>query len=64
MDKPDMGLTAMAIYGVGGVAGSLGSGQTYSGAVSYNAGPLGLAAGFIHIDNGNPNLVDARRLLG
>lgn len=50
------GFTVEAMYGVGGVAGSTGSGQTYSAALSYAHGPLGLAAGYLHIDNGNPAL--------
>lgn len=39
-----------AIYGLGGVAGSTGSGQTYGAAVAYATGPLGLAAGVVHSD--------------
>lgn len=47
------GLQFEAMYSFGGIAGSLGSGQTYSGAASYSNGPLSLAAGYLHIDNGN-----------
>jgi predicted porin len=47
------GVTLGAMYALGGVAGSVGSGQTYSAAISYAHGPLGLAAGYLHIDNGN-----------
>ncbi|HKR38832.1 MAG TPA: porin [Paraburkholderia sp.] len=47
------GLKTEWMYTFGGIAGSQGSGQTWSGAVSYGQGPLGLAAGFMHIDNGN-----------
>ncbi|MFP3584742.1 porin [Paraburkholderia sp. SIMBA_055] len=50
------GLQAIATYSFGGVAGSVGSGQSYSGALAYNNGPLGLAAGYMHIDNGNASL--------
>jgi predicted porin len=41
------------MYSFGGVAGSMGSGQTYSGAAAYQNGPVSLAAGYLHIDNGN-----------
>jgi predicted porin len=47
------GVTAEVMYAVGGVAGATGSGQTYSGALGYANGPLSLAAGFLHADNGN-----------
>jgi predicted porin len=47
------GVTAEAMYAFGGVAGSTGSGQTWSGAVSYQSGSLNVAGGYIHIDNGN-----------
>jgi predicted porin len=50
------GFTVEAMYGFGGVAGATGSGQTYSAGVSYSHGPLNLAAGYLHIDNGNPTL--------
>ncbi|MEX4004449.1 porin [Paraburkholderia sp. EG285A] len=50
------GLTVEGMYSLGGVAGATGSGQTYSGAAGYTHGDLGLAAGFIHIDNGNVTL--------
>jgi predicted porin len=52
-----MGLQAEAMYSFGNTAGSVGSGQTWSGALGYNNGPIGLAAGYIHIDNGNGTLV-------
>jgi predicted porin len=42
-----------ALYSFGGVPGSLGSGQTYSAAAGYTGGAVSLAAGFLHIDNGN-----------
>jgi len=50
------GVTAEAAYAFGGVAGSVGSGQSYSAALGYTAGPLSLAGGFLHVDNGNVNL--------
>lgn len=50
------GVTLEAMYSFGGVAGSTGSGQVYSGGASYLNGPLSLAAGYLHINNGNPTL--------
>ncbi|MBC8751868.1 MULTISPECIES: porin [Paraburkholderia] len=50
------GFRVAAAYSFGGVAGSMGSGQTYSFATSYTAGPLMLAAGYSHADQGNPTL--------
>ncbi|WP_321936315.1 porin [Paraburkholderia sp. J8-2] len=50
------GFNLSAMYSFGGVAGSVGSGQTYSGAFSYATGPVTLAAGYFHIDNGNATL--------
>jgi predicted porin len=50
------GFTLEAMYALGGIAGSVGSGQTWSAAAGYNAGPLNLAAGFLHTDNGNATL--------
>ncbi|RQR35466.1 porin [Burkholderia sp. Bp9143] len=47
------GLQFSAMYSFGGVAGAVGSGQTYSGAAAYTNGPLAVAAGVLHIDNGN-----------
>ncbi|RQR32360.1 porin [Burkholderia sp. Bp9143] len=47
------GLQFSAMYSFGGVAGATGSGQTYSGAAAYTNGPLAVAAGFLHVDNGN-----------
>lgn len=55
--SPDWaGLRAAAAYSFGGIAGAMGSGQTYSFATSYTAGPLALAAGYSHADQGNPAL--------
>lgn len=50
------GVTFEAMYALGGVAGSVGSGQTWSAAAAYNGGALSLAGGFLHIDNGNTSL--------
>ncbi|MGV2289629.1 porin [Trinickia sp. YCB016] len=47
------GLRAEALYGFGGVAGSPGSGQSYSAAASYARGRFALAGGYLHIDRGN-----------
>ncbi|RZF23800.1 porin [Paraburkholderia sp. UYCP14C] len=47
------GLQLSAMYSFGGVAGATGSGQTYSGAAAYSGGSFSLAAGYLHIDNGN-----------
>lgn len=47
------GVTAAAQYGVGGVAGSPGSGQSISAALRYTAGPIGIAAGYLKMDNTN-----------
>jgi predicted porin len=52
--SPDWnGLTAVAHYAFGGVAGAISSGQTYSAAAAYAKGPLTVAGGYMHIDNGN-----------
>lgn len=52
--SPDWaGLKLSAMYSFGGVAGTTGSRQTYSAAAAYNNGPLLLATGYLHIDNGN-----------
>ncbi|MPW20421.1 Porin Gram-negative type [Paraburkholderia piptadeniae] len=51
------GLTVEALYSFGGVAGSVGSGQTYSASVAYNTGAFGIAAGYMHLDYGNTGLV-------
>lgn len=50
------GLKMETMYSFGGVAGSVGSGQTYSGGASYSNGALSLAAAYLHIDNGNTTL--------
>jgi predicted porin len=51
--SPDIsGFKASVMYAFGGAAGSMGSGQTYAAAVSYNSGPLGLAAGYFRATSG------------
>jgi predicted porin len=50
------GVTLEAMYAFGGVAGTTGSGQVYSGAAAYTHGPFSIAAGYLHIDNGNATL--------
>ncbi|SOE95609.1 Outer membrane protein (porin) [Burkholderia sp. D7] len=50
------GLTAEAMYAAGGVAGSTSNGQSYAAALAYNTGPLALAAGYLHIDNGTASV--------
>ncbi len=47
------GFQAEAFYAFGGVAGSTGSGQTWSLAAAYNNGPIALAAGYFRADNTN-----------
>ncbi|MFL9886531.1 porin [Paraburkholderia agricolaris] len=41
------------LYALGGVAGSTGSGQTWSGAATFATGPFSVAAGYFRADNGN-----------
>jgi len=53
------GLQAEAMYAFGGVAGQTGSGQTWSGALAYNNGPLSLAGGYFVADN--PSVSGATR---
>jgi predicted porin len=48
------GFTVSGSYSVGGVAGSLNSGSTWSGAIQYANGPVGLAVGFMRINNSTP----------
>ncbi len=47
------GLQFEALYGLGGVAGATGSGQTYSFGAGYTNGPLALAAGYFYANGGN-----------
>jgi predicted porin len=49
------GLKVSGSYGLGGVAGATGSGQTWSVAAQYTAGPIGLATGFMRINNSTVN---------
>lgn len=41
------------MYALGGVAGSTGAGQTWSGAATWSGGPFSVAAGYIRMDAGN-----------
>jgi predicted porin len=45
------GLQFEGLYGFSNGAGTTGQGQTWSGAVAYNNGPLGLAAGYYYTSN-------------
>ncbi|CAN7682617.1 porin [Caballeronia sp. dw_19] len=45
------GLQFEGLYGFSNLAGTTGQGQTWSGAVAYNNGPLGLAAGYFYASN-------------
>jgi predicted porin len=45
------GLQASAMYALGGIAGSTGKGQTYSGALRYMTGPVTLSLGYLRMDN-------------
>jgi len=47
------GFQVEGVYGFGGVAGSTGSNQTWSGAATFATGPFSLAAGYLHADNSN-----------
>ena len=47
------GLQFEALYAFGGIAGSTGSGQTYSFGAAYGNGPLSLAAGYFFANGGN-----------
>ncbi|WP_233810169.1 porin [Paraburkholderia sp. HP33-1] len=51
------GLQASAMYGFGGNPGSIGSGQTISAALQYSSGPLGVAAGYLRMENAQPGVV-------
>ncbi|MFB9123850.1 porin [Paraburkholderia dipogonis] len=50
------GASAEVMYGLGGVAGSSGSGQSWGAAAAYQSGSFSVAGGFLHIDNGNGTL--------
>ncbi|AME24613.1 MAG: porin [Pseudomonadota bacterium] len=48
------GLQFEGLYAFSGLAGRTGQGYTYSGAVTYNNGPLGIAGGYFLATNPNP----------
>jgi predicted porin len=50
------GISGEVMYALGGVAGSTGSGQTWSAALAYQGSPVSVAGGVLHIDNGNAAL--------
>jgi predicted porin len=54
------GFQLEALYGVGGVAGSSGSGQTYSFGAAYANGPLSLGAGYFYANGGNTTTAGLR----
>lgn len=45
------GLTASAMYGFSGIAGGTGRGNTFSAALRYANGPIGLAAGYLRMNS-------------
>ena len=45
------GLTASAMYAFGGIAGATGKGNTFSAALRYANGPVGIAAGYLRINS-------------
>ncbi len=48
------GFTFGGSYSLGGVAGSLNAGSTWTGAIQYANGPVGVAVGFSRINNSTP----------
>jgi predicted porin len=48
------GLSFGGSYAFGGVAGSVNQGSTWSGAVQYINGPVGIAAGIVRMNNSTP----------
>jgi predicted porin len=48
------GVTLSGSYSFGGIPGSINQGSTWSGAVQYAAGPIGLAAGITRTNNATP----------
>jgi predicted porin len=54
------GFQVEALYGVGGVAGASGSGQTYSFGAAYANGPLSLGAGYFYANGGNTTTANVR----
>ncbi|MDR8727426.1 porin [Burkholderia pseudomultivorans] len=51
------GFQIEGLYGLSGVAGKPGQGQTWSVAAAYNNGPIGIAAGYFYANN--PSTLDA-----
>jgi predicted porin len=47
------GFQFAGMYGLGGVAGATGSGQTWGAAATYGIGSLNIAAGYLAMDNGS-----------
>ncbi|EEF27359.1 Outer membrane porin protein 32 precursor, putative [Ricinus communis] len=47
------GFQVEALYGLGGVAGATGSGQTYGFGAAYSNGPFSLGAGYFYADGGS-----------
>ncbi|KVN26284.1 porin [Burkholderia stagnalis] len=45
------------MYALSGIAGRPGTGQTWSAAAAYNNGPLGIAAGFLRVQNGDDRTI-------
>ncbi|CAB5282003.1 porin [Burkholderia multivorans] len=45
------GLQFEAMYGLSGIAGHPGQGQTWAAAAAYNNGPIGVAAGYFYANN-------------
>ncbi|MFM0044514.1 porin [Paraburkholderia sediminicola] len=54
------GFQVEALYGVGGVAGATGNGQTYSFGAGYANGPLSLGAGYFYANGGNTATANVR----
>lgn len=52
------GLQFELMYSFGNLAASTGSGNSYSGAVAYNNGPIGLSAGYIKMTNSPAGAVE------
>jgi predicted porin len=53
------GFQVEGMYALGGVAGHPGQGQTWSVAAAYNNGPIGVAAGFLRVQNGTTRTIAA-----
>ncbi|WP_338641216.1 porin [Burkholderia pyrrocinia] len=51
------GFQVEGMYALGGVAGHPGQGQTWSAAAAYNNGPIGVAAGFLRVQNGSDRTI-------